>query len=287
MRLISSGVALAEVLALSAVEKLTLSDLARAIGSKASAAQRALEILGADGVVERDGGNRAAYRLAATDLASNVIALAVGAEGLDRSVAIGARANSAIEFVAVDRGTLVVVFSAQSTAQEQSHAARYLETVANRHSLAVSYLDHDDVRRDLLNEPQLRQRMAGTKILLGDLDRTFPDRTGYGMREGKALHRPHPSLKLPSRKVLRTLAKRHRLESLKLFGSAVRTDFRPDSDVDVSFKYGLDGRSSLRAEIELERTLESMFGRDVDLVREENLLPEVRERVGREAVPLL
>jgi predicted nucleotidyltransferase len=67
----------------------------------------------------------------------------------------------------------------------------------------------------------------------------------------------------------------------------VRTDFGPDSDVDVLFKYGRGGSPSLRAQIELERSLESMFGRDVDLVREENLLPEIRERIEHEAVLLL
>jgi uncharacterized protein len=287
VRLISSDLALAEVLALSAAEELRLSDVARATASKPSAAQRALEILVDDGVVERAGANRVAYRLKANELASDVFALAVAAQGFDRSVAIGARANSAIEFAAVDAETLVVVFSAQSTALEQSRAARYLEAVAARHSTGVRYLDHDDVRRDLLNEPQLRRRMARKKILHGELDRTFPDRRGYGMRQGKPLHRPHRSLRIPSRNALRAIARRHHLDSLKLFGSAVRTDFRPDSDVDVLFKYRRGDQASWRAEIELERKLESMFGRDVDLVREENLLPEVRQRIDLEAVPLL
>jgi predicted nucleotidyltransferase len=202
-------------------------------------------------------------------------------------VAIGARANSAIEFAAIEKQTLVVVFSAQSTVLEQSRAARYLEVVARRHSLEVTYLDHDDVRRELLTESPLRRHMSRAKILYGDLDRTFPDRSRYGMRKGKPLHRPHRSLKIPSHNALRVIAQRHHLDSLKLFGSAVRTDFGPDSDVDVLFKYGRDGHPSLRAEIELERKLESMFGRDVDLVREENLLPAVRERVASEAVTLL
>jgi uncharacterized protein len=287
VRLISSDLALAQTLALSAAGELTLSGLARAIGSKPSAAQRALEILLDDGVAERGSERPVVYRLTASEIGSNVLTLAVGAQELDRIVAIGARANSAIEFAAIEKQTLVVVFSAQSTVLEQSRAARYLEVVARRYSLEVTYLDHDDVRRELLTESPLRRRMSRAKILYGELDRTFPDRSRYGMRQGKPLHRPHRSLKIPSHNALRVIAQRHHLDSLKLFGSAVRTDFGPDSDVDVLFKYGRDGHPSLRAEIELERKLESMFGRDVDLVREENLLPAVRERVASEAVTLL
>ena len=287
MRLISSDLALAQALALSAVGDLTLSGIARATGSTTSAAQRALEILLEDGVAERGGERRVGYRLTANEIASNVVTLAVSALDLERTVVIGARANSAIEFAAVEKRTLVVVFSAQSTVLEQSRAARYLETIARRDSLEVTYLDHDDVRRELLSASSLRRRMTRAKILYGELDRTFPDRSKYGLRQGKPLHRPHRSLKIPSRNALRVVARRHRLDSLKLFGSAVRTDFGPDSDVDVIFKYRHDGHPSLRAEIELERTLESMFGRDVDLVREENLLPEVRQRIENEAVPLL
>src|ERR1700674_146667 len=287
MRLISSDLALAQALALSAVGDLTLSGIARATGSTTSAAQRALEILLEDGVAERGGERRVVYRLTANEIASNVVTLAVSALDLERTVVIGTRANSAIEFAAVEKRTLVVVFSAQSTVLEQSRAARYLETIARRDSLEVTYLDHDDVRRELLSASSLRRRMTRAKILYGELDRTFPDRSKYGLRQGKPLHRPHRSLKIPSRNALRVVARRHRLDSLKLFGSAVRTDFGPDSDVDVIFKYRHDGHPSLRAEIELERTLESMFGRDVDLVREENLLPEVRQRIENEAVPLV
>ena len=67
----------------------------------------------------------------------------------------------------------------------------------------------------------------------------------------------------------------------------MRSDFRQDSDVDVLVRYRPGVRPSLRSLIQLERALETAFGRDVDLVREDNLLPDLRERVEREAVPLL
>jgi predicted nucleotidyltransferase len=43
----------------------------------------------------------------------------------------------------------------------------------------------------------------------------------------------------------------------------------------------------LRSLIQLERALESAFGRDVDLLREDNLRSDLRKQVEREAVPLL
>lgn len=287
MRLISSDLALGESLALSASAELTLTQLARAVESSPSAAQRALEILLEDGVVERAGEKRPAYRLRATKTAAHVVGLAAGELPLAQAVAVGARANPAIEFVARKDRVLIVVFSARATALEESRAARFVEALARRHALEVEYLDHDDVRRELLSRPELRGRMARTEILSGDLDRTFPDRGRHGTRRGRPLHRLHGSLKVPDRKVLRRIAARHGADSLRLFGSAVRSDFRSDSDIDVLFRYRPGVRPSLRSLLELEHALEAAFERDVDLIREENLRPELRERVEREAVPLL
>jgi len=287
MRLISSDLALEAALALSASMGLPLSHLARAIGVSPSAAQRALEILLEDGVVERVREERLVYRLRSNETADHVVALAAGEIPLARAVTIGARATPAIEFVAREGRTLVTVLSADSTALAQARAARFLETIASRHALEVEYHDHDDVRRALLTEPQLRARMARAERLHGDLDRTFPDRSRHGGPRGRLLHRAHRSLRLPSRNAIRSLARQHQVDSLKLFGSGVRSDFRPDSDVDVLVRYRSGVRPSLRSLIQLERALEQAFGRDVDLVREDNLRSDLRERVEREAVPLL
>ena len=286
MRLISSDLALAEVLALSAAGELTLSQLARAVGSAPSGAQRALEILLEDGFVERLDGTRPLYRLRASETAAHVVGLAQSEVPIAEAVAIGARANPALEFVALEDSALIVVFSARSTALAQARAARSIEELARQHALGVRYLDHDDVRRELLAEPQLRDRMMRTELLFGDLDKTFPDRTGHGMQRGRPLHHPHPSLRLPSRHLLERLAREHRLASLALFGSSVRADFRPDSDVDVLVRYRPGIRPSLESLIKLETELETAFGRDVDLVREEILRPDVQERVRAEVVPL-
>ncbi len=286
MRLISSSVALHVALALAATDALTLTEIARAVAAPTSAAQRALALLVADDVVERVPATRPRYRLRPAERASLVSELAMSEVGFARAVAIAARANRSIEFVARARETLVVVF-ASFTALAQAPAARFVERLAARAHLAVSYLDHDDVRRQLIADPQLRRRMARATILYGSLDRSFPDRSGHARRRGAALHRPHRALRRPTPSLLARLARVHRLDRLALFGSAVRSDFRPDSDVDVLVRYRPRARPSLRSLLEVERALEDAFGRDVDLVREETLPAEVRERIASEAVPLL
>jgi predicted nucleotidyltransferase len=288
MRLIRSDVALTAVLALDAAGSLTLSELASAVGSTASAATRGLEILLDDDIVERDDASRPVYRLQENETARLVIGLALARTPFDRAVAVGSRANASVELVAREpSGDLLVVFSARSSTRDQARAARYLEAAAKRHEAPIRFLDHDDVRRDLLVDPELRERMAGCTILFGDLDTTFPDRSLHGLTEGRRLHEPHPSVRLPSRHRLEKLSRAHRIASMQLFGSAVRTDFRPDSDVDVLVRYQDGVRPTLDSLIGLEHELEQAFGRDVDLVREEYLRPELRERVRSEAVPLL
>lgn len=286
MRLISSAIALRLVAALAAADRLGLTALARAIGASTSAVQRALGLLDDDAVSERIGGPRPVYRLGSSERAKSIADLALAEIPFGRAVTIGARANPSIEFVGRERDALVVVFAAGSTALAQASAARYLERLAGRAALRVAYLDHDDVRRELRAGPELRRRMTRAKVLHGELDRTFPDRGRRSLRRGRALHRPHRSLARPSKAFLSRLARAHGLAALQLFGSAVRSDFRPDSDVDVLVRYRAGVRPSLRSLIELERELEAAFGRDVDIVREETLRPEVRERVARESVSL-
>ncbi len=99
MRLVSSDLALSEVLALSAGAKLTLSQLARAVDTAASAAARALEILLDDGAAVRHSGKRPVYRLTRKETSSHVLSLAVADVPFADAVAVGARANSAVEFL--------------------------------------------------------------------------------------------------------------------------------------------------------------------------------------------
>ncbi len=63
-----------------------------------------------------------------------------------------------------------------------------------------------------------------------------------------------------------------------LFGSAVRDDFGPDSDVDVLVTFTPDAPWSLFELVEMQDELKDMFGRDVDLIEEEALKNPFRRR---------
>jgi len=84
----------------------------------------------------------------------------------------------------------------------------------------------------------------------------------------------------------RAFCQRHRIARLALFGSALRDDFGPDSDVDVLVEFqpghvpGLDF-------VSIERELSGLRqGRRVDLVTPKFLNMRIRDQVLREAEPL-
>ena len=53
---------------------------------------------------------------------------------------------------------------------------------------------------------------------------------------------------------------------LALFGSVLRDDFGPDSDIDVLAEFGKEARHTLFDMDRMEEELRDIFGRDVDLV---------------------
>jgi hypothetical protein len=63
--------------------------------------------------------------------------------------------------------------------------------------------------------------------------------------------------------------RKHRVRKLSLFGSALREDFRPDSDVDVLVSFAEDARYSLFDLAAMEDELGAIFGRKVDIVERE------------------
>jgi len=65
--------------------------------------------------------------------------------------------------------------------------------------------------------------------------------------------------------------KRWNISEFSLFGSVLREDFRPDSDVDVLVSFQHEAKWSLWDLIEMTEELEKIFGRKVDLVEKEAL----------------
>ena len=69
------------------------------------------------------------------------------------------------------------------------------------------------------------------------------------------------------------------IRSLALFGSVLRADFRPDSDVDVLVEFEPTRRIGLMEYGRIQQELESLFGRKVDLVPRKGLKPVIRDSV--------
>jgi uncharacterized protein len=63
-----------------------------------------------------------------------------------------------------------------------------------------------------------------------------------------------------------------------LFGSVVRDDFRPDSDVDVMVTFAPDSHASLWDIVEMKDELEEIFGREVDIMTKHEIRNPFRRR---------
>ncbi|HXK32817.1 MAG TPA: nucleotidyltransferase family protein [Dehalococcoidia bacterium] len=75
---------------------------------------------------------------------------------------------------------------------------------------------------------------------------------------------------LPMREI-EEFCRRWRVREFALFGSVLRDDFGPDSDVDVLLSFGDDTKWSLFDLGGMQADLEDIFGRRVDLVTREGL----------------
>ncbi|MFQ5529176.1 MAG: nucleotidyltransferase family protein [Gemmatimonadota bacterium] len=84
---------------------------------------------------------------------------------------------------------------------------------------------------------------------------------------------------------LAELCRRHGITRLALFGSAVRGDLAPDSDLDVLVEFVPGKRFGLRF-ITVQEELRALLGRKVDLNTLAFLSPYFRDRVEAEAVPV-
>ena len=64
---------------------------------------------------------------------------------------------------------------------------------------------------------------------------------------------------------LEAFCQKHGLRKLSLFGSVLRDDFRPDSDIDVLIEFRPGVRAGYLTMAAMERELTALLGRCVDL----------------------
>lgn len=75
----------------------------------------------------------------------------------------------------------------------------------------------------------------------------------------------NPRLKLPPGK-LEGFCRRWRITELALFGSALRDDFGPESDLDILVTFDPQANWSLLDHLRMEQELAALLGREIDLL---------------------
>ena len=73
------------------------------------------------------------------------------------------------------------------------------------------------------------------------------------------------NIEIPTEKIA-DFCQRWKIIEFAFFGSVLRDDFRPDSDVDILVTFDPDAHRTLFDMVDMQDELEAMFGRKVDLV---------------------
>ena len=89
-------------------------------------------------------------------------------------------------------------------------------------------------------------------------------------------------IQIPDRR-LAEFCRKHRIRRLALFGSILRDDFGPDSDIDVLVEFEPDTRVGMIRLAGIELQLSELLGRKVDLNTPGFISPYYRDRVLAEA----
>jgi predicted nucleotidyltransferase len=87
-----------------------------------------------------------------------------------------------------------------------------------------------------------------------------------------------PRIQIPEQQIA-AFCRRNQIRRLALFGSVLRDDLRPDSDVDVLVAFEAGACVGFLALGRMQRELSALLGRPVDLVPLEGPKPIVREEV--------
>lgn len=71
------------------------------------------------------------------------------------------------------------------------------------------------------------------------------------------------------REQIEAFCRKWKIREFALFGSVLRDDFRPDSDIDVLVTFEAGARHTLFDLVDMREELKEVFGREVDLVQKD------------------
>jgi predicted nucleotidyltransferase len=272
--------------ALAALEQretgLRLTELAESLAAPVSSTQVAVAALIHDGFAAKRPDRPVRFQLVAEGRqdASRILDVVSRRDGEGKLLAAALRASPAVEFAARDEAGLLLVIRWDAEPSDEVRLDRMLK----RAGLEVTRFGHEEIRDHLRDDASVRDRARRGQIIVGSVDRSFPDPFRHGAADAERLGRLHPAIRQPSRSALVRLARRFGLSEIRVFGSAVHADFRPDSDVDVMVRRKHGVRRTLEDDLSLRRDLETLVGRDVDLSDASVLREPVRAKAESEGV---
>lgn len=275
------------VVALSQSEAvLRLTDLADACRAPLTSMQRAVESLVRSGLVTS--GRRRHQLVREHPAATALVEFSLRSLPVDTALEIVLRANRAVEFAGVDRVGYFAVESPFAESADQAVLRRAVQIINRDRSDArsVEIVQRAELRDRIIDTPELRARGLAMREVKGSAVRAFRDPRGRGSFKAPRLGRLHDALPHVSQRAMHQLADRYGVARLMAFGSAVRSDFRPDSDVDVLVEPQADRRFGLREIVGLRRDLETLFEHDVDVVVRRAARPSILRRATSEGVVL-
>jgi len=89
-------------------------------------------------------------------------------------------------------------------------------------------------------------------------------------------------IEIPYEKIAE-FCRRWKITELSLFGSVLRDDFGPDSDIDVVVKFREDAKHTLFDLVHMQNELKEIFGRDVDMISRRGI-ESSRNYIRRDAI---
>ena len=89
-------------------------------------------------------------------------------------------------------------------------------------------------------------------------------------------------IEVPNEK-LQDFCRQWNIEELSLFGSVLRDDFKPESDIDVLVTFAPDSYHTLFDLVRMEKELESIFDRHVDVISRRGVEMS-RNHIRRQAI---
>ena len=78
---------------------------------------------------------------------------------------------------------------------------------------------------------------------------------------------------------IEAFCRKHHIRRMQFFGSVLREDFGPESDIDVLVEFEPEARITLFDLVDMQDELSLLFGRPIDIMTPDSLYEPLRENI--------